>query len=77
MLSRTFAISLAAFAASPALAQQQADPNQGLALEWQALQLQQSHAEQAINRLIAAYELRLATAMVWLQAAQAAVNEKR
>ena len=72
-MSRAAIVLLAAavaFAAVPAPAQQ-ADPNQGLALEWQALQLQQTHAEQAINRLIAAYELRLATAMDWLKAAQA------
>lgn len=55
----------------PVLAQQQPDPNQALAAEWQAAQLALHHSEEAINRLIAAYEARLATAIDWLKAAQA------
>ena len=54
---------------------QQPDPNQQLFAEWQALQLQQGHAEAAINRLVAGYEARLQTAMQWLKAAQQQAND--
>ena len=71
-MMRAFAAALAAVLAAPALAQQPPpDPYRDLAGEWQALQLQQSHAEDAINRLIASYEARLQTALQWLQKAQA------
>ena len=67
---------LALAVAFPAHAQsgaQQPDPAyQALALEWQALALQQHHAEEAINRLVASYEARLTTAMDWLKRAQQA-----
>jgi predicted component of type VI protein secretion system len=64
-----FAAALIA-AAVPAVAQQ-ADPTQAMIAEWQALQLSTQHTEAAIARVIASYEARLATAMVWLKAAQA------
>lgn len=54
----------------PVLAQQQSDPVAALNQEWAALELAQQHSEAAINRVIAAYEARLATAMEWLKAAQ-------
>jgi hypothetical protein len=60
-----------AAAAFPAAAQQQPDPTQALIAEWQALRLQQEHAETAISRVIASYEARLATAMEWLRQVQA------
>ena len=65
------AVLLGMAAIALAFAQQQADPGQQLAAEWQALALQQHHAEAAINRLIQSYEARLQTALSWLQQAQA------
>lgn len=65
----------AAIIVSPAVAQQ-LDPTQQLQAEWQAAQLAQRHAEDAIGRLIASYEARLQTAMEWLQQAQQS-NDKR
>ena len=72
---RTLAIGLLAAAAlalavSLGHAQQQPDPVVDLNREWAALELAQQHTETAINRVIAAYEARLATAMEWLKAAQ-------
>jgi predicted negative regulator of RcsB-dependent stress response len=71
-----FALLLIALFAPRARAQQQADPGQQLAAEWQALALQQHHAEDAINRLIQSYEARLSTALSWLQQAQQQSNDK-
>ncbi|HEX6441482.1 MAG TPA: hypothetical protein VF007_04795, partial [Stellaceae bacterium] len=70
-MKQLFAAALvSALIAGPALAQQQPEPSPALAAEWAALQLQQNHTETAINRLIASYEARLATAMQWLRQAQ-------
>jgi hypothetical protein len=60
-----------AFWIQNAAAQELNPANQALLAEWQALALQQHHAEEAINRLIQSYEARLATAMDWLRQAQA------